>query len=55
MCKKPYTFTHIFKKTILLAIHAKRSVLLQAKGYMVIGEFGCAGWNTNSFLVSLEV
>jgi|SRR5208337_1488970 len=23
---------------------------LQAKGYAVIGEFGCAGWNTNSFL-----
>jgi flavodoxin len=23
---------------------------LQAKGYMIIGEFGCAGWNTNSFL-----
>ncbi len=23
---------------------------LQAKGYMVIGEFGCGGWNTNSFL-----
>jgi flavodoxin len=23
---------------------------LQAKGYGVIGEFGCAGWNTNSFL-----
>ncbi len=23
---------------------------LEAKGYMVIGEFGCAGWNTNSFL-----
>jgi flavodoxin len=23
---------------------------LQAKGYEVIGEFGCAGWNTNSFL-----
>ena len=23
---------------------------LQAKGYTVIGEFGCAGWNTNSFL-----
>ena len=22
---------------------------LQAKGYTVIGEFGCAGWNTNSF------
>jgi flavodoxin len=23
---------------------------LHAKGYTVIGEFGCAGWNTNSFL-----
>jgi flavodoxin len=23
---------------------------LMAKGYAVIGEFGCAGWNTNSFL-----
>lgn len=23
---------------------------LQLKGYSVIGEFGCAGWNTNSFL-----
>jgi flavodoxin len=23
---------------------------LQGKGYEVIGEFGCAGWNTNSFL-----
>jgi flavodoxin len=23
---------------------------LKIKGYTVIGEFGCAGWNTNSFL-----
>ena len=23
---------------------------LRAKGFEVIGEFGCAGWNTNSFL-----
>ena len=23
---------------------------LQLKGYNIIGEFGCAGWNTNSFL-----
>ena len=23
---------------------------LKAKGYKIIGEFGCAGWNTNSFL-----
>jgi flavodoxin len=27
-------------------IHKK----LQAKEYTIIGEFGCAGWNTNSFL-----
>jgi flavodoxin len=23
---------------------------LQAKGFTILGEFGCAGWNTNSFL-----
>ncbi len=23
---------------------------LEAKGYTILGEFGCAGWNTNSFL-----
>jgi flavodoxin len=26
---------------------------LQEKGYRIIGEFGCAGWNTNSFLKML--
>jgi flavodoxin len=30
--------------------HAQIREKLKAKGYMVIGEFGCAGWNTNSFL-----
>jgi flavodoxin len=30
--------------------HAQMRQKLQAKGYTVIGEFGCAGWNTNSFL-----
>ena len=30
--------------------HAQIREKLQAKGYGVIGEFGCAGWNTNSFL-----
>jgi flavodoxin len=30
--------------------HAQIRAKLQAKGYAVIGEFGCAGWNTNSFL-----
>jgi flavodoxin len=30
--------------------HAEIRKKLQLKGYTVIGEFGCAGWNTNSFL-----
>ena len=30
--------------------HSQIREKLQAKGYAVIGEFGCAGWNTNSFL-----
>jgi flavodoxin len=30
--------------------HQKIREKLEAKGYTVIGEFGCAGWNTNSFL-----
>ncbi|OPX62856.1 MULTISPECIES: flavodoxin family protein [unclassified Methanoregula] len=30
--------------------HAEMREKLQLKGYTVIGEFGCAGWNTNSFL-----
>jgi flavodoxin len=30
--------------------HAEIRGKLQLKGYNVLGEFGCAGWNTNSFL-----
>jgi len=30
--------------------HRQIREILQARGYEVIGEFGCAGWNTNSFL-----
>jgi hypothetical protein len=30
--------------------HAHIREKLKAEGYEVIGEFGCAGWNTNSFL-----
>jgi flavodoxin len=30
--------------------HAQLRDKLRAKGYTVLGEFGCAGWNTNSFL-----
>jgi flavodoxin len=30
--------------------HQQIRKILQEKGYTVIGDFGCAGWNTNSFL-----
>lgn len=30
--------------------HAEMREKLMLKGYTIIGEFGCAGWNTNSFL-----
>ena len=30
--------------------HSQIRKKLQEKGYTIIGEFGCAGWNTNSFL-----
>ena len=30
--------------------HAQLRDKLKAKGYTVLSEFGCAGWNTNSFL-----
>ncbi len=30
--------------------HAEMRQKLRLKGYTVTGEFGCAGWNTNSFL-----
>jgi flavodoxin len=30
--------------------HAQIREKLKAEGYEVIGEFGCPGWNTNSFL-----
>jgi len=30
--------------------HAQIRNILQGKGFTIAGEFGCAGWNTNSFL-----
>ncbi len=30
--------------------HSQLREKLKEKGYLVSGEFGCAGWNTNSFL-----
>jgi flavodoxin len=30
--------------------HTTLKEILQSKGYMIVGEFGCAGFNTNKFL-----
>lgn len=30
--------------------HKELREKLQSKGYEIVGEFNCAGWNTNSFL-----
>jgi hypothetical protein len=30
--------------------HRRMREALQARGYDVVGEFACAGWNTNVFL-----
>ena len=30
--------------------HSQVREKLQGKGYTIVGEFGCPGWNTNSFL-----
>ena len=40
----------VANREFVLKNHAEMRDKLHAKGYEVIGEFGCAGWNTNSFL-----
>lgn len=37
-------------KEFVVKNHSSLRKKLQSKGYMVIDEFGCAGFNTNSFL-----
>ena len=34
----------------MLQDHAALREKLEAKGYAILGEFNCAGYNTNSFL-----
>jgi flavodoxin len=34
----------------IVKAHAHLKKKLQSKGYMIVDEFMCAGWNTNSFL-----
>jgi flavodoxin len=40
----------IANREFIIKNHRQIREKLQAKGYTIIGEFGCAGWNTNSFL-----
>jgi flavodoxin len=40
----------IANKEFIEKNHRQIREKLQAKGYTIIGEFGCAGWNTNLFL-----
>jgi flavodoxin len=54
--KKAYLFStygapgFIANREFIANNHAEMRKRLQARGYAVIGDFGCAGWNTNSFL-----
>ena len=40
----------IVNNTFIKNNHSLIRKKLEAKGYIVIGEFGCRGWNTNKFL-----
>ena len=40
----------VANREFIIKNHQQIREKLQAKGFTVIGEFGCAGWNTNSFL-----
>jgi len=37
-------------QSFILKNHSALREKLEAKGYTIVGEFGCVGWNTNSFL-----
>jgi flavodoxin len=37
-------------REFVLKNHTEIREKLEAKGFTIVGEFGCAGWNTNSFL-----
>ncbi len=40
----------VANREFVLANHNGIREKLRARGYSIVGEFGCAGWNTNSFL-----
>jgi flavodoxin len=37
-------------KEYVTSTHAPLRKILESKGYVIVGEFGCSGFNTNSFL-----
>jgi flavodoxin len=39
-----------FSEQFMLGNHSTLREKLQFKGYVIADEFGCVGWNTNSFL-----
>jgi flavodoxin len=48
--KKAFLFSTSATKWDVSNKHAALKKKLQAKGYIVVGEFNCKGFNTNSFL-----
>lgn len=46
----PVTFTNSSNVEPFLNNHVALKEKLQSKGYTIVGEFSCAGFNTNSFL-----
>lgn len=54
--KRAFLFTTTGAPTIVMndefikKNHSKLRTILESKGFVIAGEFGCRGWNTNSFL-----
>lgn len=51
-CGAPMKFMELDKAEFTKYVDKNHSELrekLQSKGYMIVDEFSCAGWNTNSF------
>lgn len=47
--KKAFLFSTSFDTRVSL-IHSSLREILESKGYLIIDEFNCKGYNTNSFL-----
>jgi len=52
-CGAPMKFMELDRAEFTRYVAENHSLLrekLQSKGYMIVDEFSCAGWNTNSYL-----